>query len=322
MLSRFQEVKEELESSLRRISILVPQELGAQVCPHRVHMFLLLTEFWEDNVTGKLKGNGSKYIINACAGRKNREEYSNVHSDNWRLNSKTELCAQISAIQVELSQTQFQLDPVEKQIGADIISLLLQKQKGAQYENPQAEQETFGQLAIQLGLVSADAILVEKRALKCLLDRARYEEDSRKEAVTLHILQLMKKFNNVLHMENDLQCSGEPARWLVSDRGWGSSGKLSVGEEVDGQLLRSFQSYLHCAECRCSDVGSNPSVDNHGEQDCSSSPRTPRIPLPPEELRCPISLQLMSDPVIVSSGQTYERVCIEKWFQVSFGLEY
>jgi hypothetical protein len=52
MLSRFQEVKEELESSLRRISILVPQELGAQVCPHRVHMFLLLTEFWEDNITG------------------------------------------------------------------------------------------------------------------------------------------------------------------------------------------------------------------------------------------------------------------------------
>jgi hypothetical protein len=44
--------------------------------------------------------------------------------------------------------------------------------------------------------------------------------------------------------------------------------------------------------------------------------------LPPEELRCPISLQLMSDPVIVSSGQTYERVCIEKWFQVSFSLEY
>jgi hypothetical protein len=52
MLSRFQEVKEELESSLRRISILVPQELGAQVCPHRVHMFLLLMEFWEDNITG------------------------------------------------------------------------------------------------------------------------------------------------------------------------------------------------------------------------------------------------------------------------------
>ena len=27
-----------------------------------------------------------------------------------------------------------------------------------------------------------------------------------------------------------------------------------------------------------------------------------------------ISLQLMCDPVIIASGQTYERVCIEKWF--------
>uniref|UniRef100_A0A453C9X1 RING-type E3 ubiquitin transferase n=4 Tax=Aegilops tauschii TaxID=37682 RepID=A0A453C9X1_AEGTS len=38
------------------------------------------------------------------------------------------------------------------------------------------------------------------------------------------------------------------------------------------------------------------------------------MPLPPEELRCPISLQLMYDPVVIASGQTYERACIEKWF--------
>lgn len=38
------------------------------------------------------------------------------------------------------------------------------------------------------------------------------------------------------------------------------------------------------------------------------------MPVPPEELRCPISLQLMYDPVIIASGQTYERICIEKWF--------
>ncbi|GJM95385.1 hypothetical protein PR202_ga12115 [Eleusine coracana subsp. coracana] len=33
----------------------------------------------------------------------------------------------------------------------------------------------------------------------------------------------------------------------------------------------------------------------------------------PDEFRCPISLELMKDPVIVATGQTYERVCIEKW---------
>ncbi|CAM6058474.1 unnamed protein product [Sphagnum tenellum] len=253
MLSQFHEVKKGLEASLRWISVLVSQDLGAQ----------------------------------------------------------------ISEIQVELSQTHFQLDPIEKQIGADIISLLLQKQKGAQYENPQAEQETFSQVAIQLGLVTADAILVEKHALKRLLDKARYEEDSRKEAVSLHILQLMKKYNNVLRMENALQVAGESTRWPVSDQGWGSSSKLWVGEGIDGQASPSFQSYLHCTESHGSELGcTTPSMDNHSEQDCSSAPQTPRTtPLPPEELRCPISLQLMSDPVIVASGQTYERVCIEKWFQ-------
>lgn len=33
----------------------------------------------------------------------------------------------------------------------------------------------------------------------------------------------------------------------------------------------------------------------------------------PSYFRCPLSLELMSDPVILSSGQTYDRVAIQKW---------
>ncbi|KAG8389203.1 hypothetical protein BUALT_Bualt02G0204500 [Buddleja alternifolia] len=33
----------------------------------------------------------------------------------------------------------------------------------------------------------------------------------------------------------------------------------------------------------------------------------------PSYFRCPLSLELMSDPVIVASGQTYERAAIQKW---------
>lgn len=36
------------------------------------------------------------------------------------------------------------------------------------------------------------------------------------------------------------------------------------------------------------------------------------IPVP-ADFRCPLSLELMSDPVIVASGQTYERVHIQQW---------
>ncbi|KAL6524419.1 hypothetical protein OROHE_016090 [Orobanche hederae] len=35
--------------------------------------------------------------------------------------------------------------------------------------------------------------------------------------------------------------------------------------------------------------------------------------LNPEDFRCPISLELMTDPVTVSTGQTYDRVSIDKW---------
>ncbi|XP_055829473.1 U-box domain-containing protein 13-like isoform X1 [Solanum dulcamara] len=42
---------------------------------------------------------------------------------------------------------------------------------------------------------------------------------------------------------------------------------------------------------------------------------TRKAPVIPDDFRCPISLELMKDPVIVSSGQTYERSYIEKWLE-------
>ncbi|XP_051126717.1 U-box domain-containing protein 5 [Andrographis paniculata] len=37
-------------------------------------------------------------------------------------------------------------------------------------------------------------------------------------------------------------------------------------------------------------------------------------PVPPKEFLCPLSAALMCDPVIIASGQTYERAWIQKWF--------
>ncbi|XP_022136490.1 U-box domain-containing protein 5 isoform X2 [Momordica charantia] len=37
--------------------------------------------------------------------------------------------------------------------------------------------------------------------------------------------------------------------------------------------------------------------------------------IPPGEFKCPISMRLMYDPVVIASGLTYERVWIEKWFE-------
>ncbi|XP_073008699.1 U-box domain-containing protein 12 [Typha latifolia] len=57
-------------------------------------------------------------------------------------------------------------------------------------------------------------------------------------------------------------------------------------------------------------LNENPITDTTQNKISSIKHRSPVIP---DDFRCPISLELMKDPVIVSTGQTYERSCIQKW---------
>ncbi|XP_052207982.1 U-box domain-containing protein 13-like isoform X1 [Diospyros lotus] len=68
----------------------------------------------------------------------------------------------------------------------------------------------------------------------------------------------------------------------------------------------------------------NPNLDSPAQEKskCSgqaSADGTQKLPVIPDDFRCPISLELMRDPVIVSTGQTYERSCIEKWLEAGHG---
>ncbi|XP_020599231.1 U-box domain-containing protein 10-like [Phalaenopsis equestris] len=56
------------------------------------------------------------------------------------------------------------------------------------------------------------------------------------------------------------------------------------------------------AETKSSKLGSSTVEDERRDS-----------PVIPEDFRCPISLELMKDPVIVSTGQTYERSFIQRW---------
>ncbi|EFJ24844.1 hypothetical protein SELMODRAFT_414320 [Selaginella moellendorffii] len=65
-----------------------------------------------------------------------------------------------------------------------------------------------------------------------------------------------------------------------------------------------------------------PPLGHHQQQQQQQSlvrPQSLQIPgaaskiLVPEEFRCPISGEAMADPVIVASGQSYERACIQEW---------
>ncbi|XP_010511698.1 PREDICTED: U-box domain-containing protein 7 [Camelina sativa] len=193
--------------------------------------------------------------------------------------------SQILEIVGELENTRFMLDPSEKEVGDQIIALL---QQGKKFDNcnDNTELETFHRAATRLSITSSRVALAERRALKKLVDRARAEEDKRKESIVAYLLHLMRKcsklFRSEISDENDSQSSNpcSPTEDYGSVHGFGR--QLSRFGSMNDKPMNGVKSG--------------------------------QMPVPPEELRCPISLQLMCDPVIIASGQTYERVCIEKWF--------
>ncbi|XP_015957989.1 U-box domain-containing protein 6 isoform X1 [Arachis duranensis] len=199
---------------------------------------------------------------------------------------------QIQEIVNELASVSFALDPSEKKIGDDLIALLQQGRKFND-SNDSNELESFHQAASRLGITSSRAALAERRALKKVIERARAEEDKRKESIVAYLLHLMKKYSKLFRNEfsddNDSQGSA-PCSPTVQG---------SIEDGVPGVHCQAFDRQF-------SKLGSFCFKPNDMKSE--------HMPLPPEELRCPISLQLMYDPVIIASGQTYERLCIEKWF--------
>ncbi|XP_050208487.1 U-box domain-containing protein 6-like [Mercurialis annua] len=196
---------------------------------------------------------------------------------------------QILEIVSELEGIIFLLAPSEKQVGDEIISLL---QQGRKFDDcpDNNELESFHQAATKLGITSSRAALTERRALKKLIERARVEEDKRKESIVAYLLHLMRKYSKLFRSEltddNDSQGSTPCSPTVLN----------SFDEAVNG----------HAFDRQLSKLGSFNFKPNNR--------KSGNISVPPEELRCPISLQLMYDPVIIASGQTYERICIEKWF--------
>ncbi|KAG8365921.1 hypothetical protein BUALT_Bualt17G0022200 [Buddleja alternifolia] len=199
---------------------------------------------------------------------------------------------QIAEILDELGTIEFSLDPVEKQIGDEIIALLQQGRNFNSNSNDNNELESFHQAATKLGITSSRAALRERRALKKLIERARADEDKRKESIIAYLMHLMRKYSKLFRSE-------------FSDDN-DSQGSTPCSPTVQGSLEDGIVPGRNAFDRQLSKLCSFNFKPNFR--------RSGNMPVPPEELRCPISLQLMYDPVIIASGQTYERVCIEKWF--------
>lgn len=110
---------------------------------------------------------------------------------------------------------------------------------------------------------------------------------------------ILGRLSEKLHLRtiNDLKNESLAFHELVISSG-GDPGDCF--EEISS-LLRKLKDFV---------LIENPEVDiTEGEKGLMKH----RSPVIPDDFRCPISLELMKDPVIVSTGQTYERSCIQKW---------
>ncbi|XP_009405766.2 U-box domain-containing protein 45-like isoform X1 [Musa acuminata AAA Group] len=187
----------------------------------------------------------------------------------------------------------FEMDQLEKQAGDEVISLLQKDSKFNNNLSDSDELEVFHQAALRLGITSSRAALTERRALKKLMERARAQDDKRKESIVSYLYHLMRKYSKLFRSEytDDTDSQGSTPR----------SSSILGFEEVSSPHRNS-----HTFERQLSKLRSLNFKQN--------GRKSGNMPIPPEEFICPISLQLMFDPVIISSGQTYERFCIEKWF--------
>ncbi|KAL6633693.1 hypothetical protein ACP70R_026364 [Stipagrostis hirtigluma subsp. patula] len=194
------------------------------------------------------------------------------------------LANQIAEVHNDLRDVKFVLDPMEEEAGKAILQMLRQSDA-----TEELELETFLQAASKLDLMSPKAILIERRAIKKLLDKIS-GTDPKKEGVLKFFLYLIKKYGKSIRPD-----SGERNENLQAESQSLTPNITSIDANTPGNCCTptDFQRY----------------------EDLS---RMSGAATPPAEFCCPISTKLMHDPVIITSGQTYERECIERWFNEGY----
>lgn len=120
----------------------------------------------------------------------------------------------------------------------------------------------------------------------------------------LELLQSGSKGFDCLHIGNIGNIDQEFKRKVKN----GLQGNSSTSDSLDvpQRVEVSSTSTLVCA----SDGAEEGDESSSEPQEESSKPDTVSIP---EDFLCPISLEIMRDPVIVATGQTYERSYIQRW---------
>ncbi|CAJ1931477.1 unnamed protein product [Sphenostylis stenocarpa] len=158
--------------------------------------------------------------------------------------------------------------------------------------------------------------------------KARFEfEEEDKRAVMRVVSSLTRFENRVAPDEGDL-------KWVIEYigvKGWSECNKEvkflegEIGFEGFDEkrnkviLLCSLVGFMSCCRCIVMEVvdceESSKKFDGKRESSVESEIDLSLSGLNSDDFRCPISLELMSDPVTIETGHTYDRSSILKWFR-------
>ncbi|KAI4334516.1 hypothetical protein L6164_019199 [Bauhinia variegata] len=97
-----------------------------------------------------------------------------------------------------------------------------------------------------------------------------------------------------------------------------SGGDPGSSIEKMSMLLKKIKDYVQTENLVMDDTVGGKGISSSCSKQ-GTNEKNHQSPVIPDDFRCPISLELMKDPVIVSTGQTYERSCIEKWLEAGHG---
>ncbi|XP_022764718.1 U-box domain-containing protein 5-like isoform X2 [Durio zibethinus] len=155
-----------------------------------------------------------------------------------------------------------------------VILALLEQDGSASGSKMQSEIEALRLAALRLSITSPFSLLIEQRSIKKLL-RKVHDTNPTKRKILNYLLHLLNKYGKLI---------------------WQLQSKSIIPLEEENVIL------------------SMELEQGVKTEDDETSPNDFFIPKHPEQFKCPISMRLLYDPVIIASGITFERVWIEKWF--------
>ncbi|KAL0431223.1 UNVERIFIED_CONTAM: U-box domain-containing protein 5 [Sesamum radiatum] len=187
------------------------------------------------------------------------------------------LAAKISGIIADLRSAGFWLDPSEEEAGRVLRELL--HRYGSAIGSTEEALAAVHTVSSLLHISSEKALLIERRSIRKLLEKFGESEPSKRK-ILLFFLNLLNKYGKVIVKKPKHNGSSEHEDLCTFERPYDLSGEV--------ELRANYRS--------------NAQIDMLSR------------PVPPLEFICPLSSRLMYDPVVIASGQTYERMWIQKWF--------